>query len=175
MNIPNPTLNTVQRITRLTLDDGHVIRRKPEIEQERQIALGDLLRQNTFILPDESSLSHYHVMISIKENRMIFEVEKDNSASHSQHEFIHHSFKKIIKLPVLPFRSIIRDYFMICENYFDAIKTSDPYKVEAIDMARRGIHNEGSELLQRLLHDQVTIDFDTARRFFTLMCVLHIR
>jgi uncharacterized protein (UPF0262 family) len=80
-----------------------------------------------------------------------------------------------VKVAVTPFRGLIRDYFMICEQYFDALGTADPYKVEAIDMGRRAIHNEGAELLLGLLEPQVEVDFPTARRLFTLMCVLHIR
>jgi uncharacterized protein (UPF0262 family) len=154
-------------ISSLNLHDPHVIRRKPEIEQERNIALGDLLRDNSFALRDINA-GPYSVSISIAENRMIFDI---SSVGTPAHPLTNH----ILKLPVLPFRSIIRDYFMICESYFDAIATADPYKVEAIDMGRRGIHNEGSDLLQRLLDDKAIIDFDTARRLFTLMCVLHIR
>jgi uncharacterized protein (UPF0262 family) len=80
-----------------------------------------------------------------------------------------------VKLAVTPFRGLIRDYFMICEQYFEALGTADPYKVEAIDMGRRAIHNEGAELLHTMLAERVEVDFPTARRLFTLMCVLHIR
>ena len=80
-----------------------------------------------------------------------------------------------IPLPVISFRRIIKDYFHVCESYFDAIKTASPSKIEAIDMGRRGLHNEGSELLKERLKDKAETDFDTARRLFTLMCILHIR
>ena len=150
-------------IAQLTLKQPHVIRRKAEIEQERQVALGDLQRENFFRIKDVDA-GPYQVVISVEDNRLIFEVTTATGEA-----------LEPIKLPVLPFRSLIKDYFMICESYFEAIAVADPYKLEAIDMGRRGIHNEGSELLQRLLNDKVEIDFPTARRLFTLLCVLHIR
>ena len=160
----HPATHThMHRIAHLTLKDSHVIRRKAEIEQERAMALGDLLRDNVFSLKHVED-GNYTVVLSIVENRLIFDVTGASGVEYDP-----------IKLPILPFRALIRDYFMICENYFDMLGTADPYKLEAIDMARRGIHNEGSDLLQRLLADKVEIDFDTARRLFTLMCVLHIR
>jgi uncharacterized protein (UPF0262 family) len=162
--IATPALySSPHRIATLALKDSHVIRRKPEIEQERQVALGDLLRDNHFALHGADD-GAYDVTLSMVENRLICDIVGASGAAH-----------EAIKLSILPFRSIIRDYFMICETYFDAIATADPYKLEAMDMGRRSIHNEGAELLQRLLNERVAVDFDTARRLFTLICVLHIR
>ncbi len=151
-------------IATLHMDHANVVRRKPEIEQERQVAMGDLLRANQFA-PKDCAAGPYDVALAIADNRMVFTLssERLNGEPH------------VVHLPVTPFRTIVKDYFLICESYFDALKTADPYKVEAVDMGRRGIHNEGSEMLKKLMAEKVTMDFDTARRLFTLMCVLHIR
>jgi uncharacterized protein (UPF0262 family) len=151
----------------ITMDDGAVVKRSLQVEQERAAALADLLRENHFApLQDDAPLclGAYDARLSIADNRLIFALTSD-----ALHEPL------LIAVPVSAFRGIIRDYFMICESYFEAIKTADPYKLEAIDMGRRGIHNEGSEKLQALLAGKAEMDFDTARRLFTLMCVLHIK
>lgn len=151
------------KITSIRLDDASIIRRSAEVEQERATALSDLLHENYFSpsgLPD----GPYDVFLSVRDNRLRFEIgsaQLDSSAE--------------IILPLAPFRSIIKDYFLVCETYFDVVKTGDPYRIEAVDMGRRGIHNEGSELLKSLLEGKITMDFDTARRLFTLICVLHIK
>jgi uncharacterized protein (UPF0262 family) len=154
---------SLSRIMALTLRDGHVIRRKIEIEQERQVALGDLLRENQFALKDAPSHG-YTVELSVVDNRLVLEVVSAEGMICAP-----------VKLAIAPFRGLIRDYFMICEQYFEALGTADPYKVEAIDMGRRAIHNEGAELLHSMMAERVEMDFPTARRLFTLMCVLHIR
>ena len=163
----SPDSAKTEYIANITLNEGMVVRRSVEVEQERQVAIGDLLRENYFApLVDSQPLGAgpYDTSLSVQDNRMIFLLNSE--ALEQPH---------IIRLAVSPFRGIIRDYFMICESYFEAIKLADPYKVEAIDMGRRGIHNEGSELLQSLLDQKAEMNFDTARRLFTLMCVLHIK
>ena len=151
------------RIATLKLEEGRILRRKPEIEQERQQALDDLLRENEFA-PVGMGEGPYHLTLGVSENRLLFKVTSEAEPK-----------EQLITLALTTFRAIIRDYFLICESYFQAIKASDPYKIEAIDMGRRGIHNEGSDLLRKLLADKVKVDFSTARRLFTLICVLHIR
>ena len=154
---------TTERLTSVTLDDSAVIRRSPEVEHERAVAIYDLLEDNAF-RPLGDYSGPYHLHLSIAENRLQLDIldEADSSLD-------------TVALPLLPFRRVIRDYFSVCETYYEAIKTASPAKIEAIDMGRRGLHNEGSELLQERLDGKIEIDFDTARRLFTLICVLHIR
>ena len=156
-------LKTDQRLLNISLDEGSVVRRSPEVEHERAVALFDLLEDNRFSLVDGAE-GPYNLHIRIAENRLYLDVRSQRDAPLRQ-----------VPLPLTPFRRIIKDYFTVCENYYDAIKTASPSHIEAIDMGRRGLHNEGSELLQERLAAQIDIDFDTARRLFTLICVLHIR
>ena len=135
----------------------------PEAEHERRVAIYDLVEDNTFTL-----LSHpdgpYRLRLSTADGRLIFDVLDDKEERLT-----------MIGLSMSPFRRIVKDYFMICESYYQAIRTATPTQIETIDMARRGLHNEGSELLQERLSGKVDVDFDTARRLFTLVCVLHLR
>lgn len=151
------------RLTDVTLDDSAVVRRSPEVEHERAVAIYDLLEENTF-RPIGDYCGPYHLHLSIAENRLLMDIRTEAEDPLG-----------IVTLPLLPFRRVVRDYFAVCETYYEAIKTASPAKIEAIDMGRRGLHNEGSELLQERLQGKVEIDFDTARRLFTLICVLHIR
>ena len=154
------------RIAHIALDDANLPPPTPEIEQERKVAMFDLIEDNTFVLParDERAVpaGPYHVELSIRDKRLVFDVETE--ASEKAAEF---------HLSLGPFRQVVKDYFQICESYFDAVKTAAPSQIETIDMARRGIHNEGSRVLQERLDGKVEIDTDTARRLFTLICVLH--
>ena len=152
-----------ERIINITLDERSVLRRSAEVEHERQVAIYDLLEGNTF-RPAGDFKGPYHVHLSIEENRLLFDIQNESETPLST-----------VTLPLLPFRRIVRDYFGVCESYFEAIKTASPARIEAIDMGRRGLHNEGSELLRERLGERIEIDFDTARRLFTLICVLHIR
>jgi uncharacterized protein (UPF0262 family) len=161
--LPHASFAVHERIAQLHLHEPHVVKRKQVIEQERQVALGDLLRENYFSL-NSYHAGPYDVVLKIVENRLQFVITSDAMLKPS-----------IISLPMTPFRGIIKDYFMICESYFDAVSSHDPYKVEALDMGRRGIHNEGAEVLKKNLEAEIAMNFDTARRLFTLMCVLHIR
>ena len=149
-------------IVKMILDEDSFLRRRPEVEHERAVALFDLLERNTFELSGEGAVSGpYHVSLALKADRLVFMLSTPKDEPIQE-----------IVLPVRPFRSIIKDYFMICESYFDAIKTMSPTQIEAIDMGRRALHNEGSELLQARLDGKVMTDFKTARRLFTLICVL---
>ncbi len=151
------------RIVHITLDERTVIRRSPEVEQERAIAVYDLLEENRFY-PLEAATGPFHLHLRIEENRLVLDVRDTAEAP-----------RALVALPLTPFRRVVRDYFQICESYYDAIKRLSPSQIEAIDMGRRGLHNEGSTLLQERLGDRIAMDFQTARRLFTLVCVLHIR
>ncbi len=155
---------TTRRIVHVTLDEKTVVRRKPEVEHERAVAIFDLLEDNSFLLCEQPDAGPYHLHLSIEENRLVFDVRQEDDTALSR-----------ITLPLTGFRSIVKDYFMICESYYNAIKRSTPSQIEAIDMGRRGLHNEGSELLRERLKDKIEMDLQTARRLFTLICVLHIR
>ncbi|HLO78398.1 MAG TPA: UPF0262 family protein [Magnetospirillum sp.] len=152
-----------QRIAHVQLDERTMVRRRPEVEHERNIAIYDLLEENYFA-PHGEYVGPYHLRLSLADNRLLFDVRSTEDAP-------------ILEVPLAlkPFQSIVKDYFLICESYFSAIKKATPSQIEAIDMGRRGLHNEGSELLKERLAARVDVDFDTARRLFTLVCVLHLR
>ena len=151
------------RIAGITLDEHTVVRRSPDIEHERAVAIFDLLEENHF-KPASGCSGPYHLHLAVEENRLNIEIR---SAADSQSE--------TIVLPLAPFRGIVRDYFMVCESYYEAIRRSSLTQIEAIDMGRRSLHNEGSSLLMERLADKIAVDLDTARRLFTLICVLHLR
>ena len=152
-----------QRIADITLDEHTVVRRSPDIEHERAVAIFDLLEENRFA-PASGLDGPFHLHLAIEENRLSMEVQSPaNGASET------------ILLPLAPFRGIVRDYFLICESYYQAIRRSSLAQIEAIDMGRRSLHDEGSALLIERLADKVAVDHDTARRLFTLICVLHLR
>lgn len=152
-----------QHIVNITLDERSVVRRNPDVEHERAVAIYDLLEENHFA-PVGDYEGPYSLHLAIEENRLLFDIRTEAETRLGT-----------VTLPLSPFRRVIRDYFTICESYFEAIKTASPSRIEAIDMGRRGLHNEGSELLRERLSEKVAVDFDTARRLFTLICVLHIR
>jgi uncharacterized protein (UPF0262 family) len=152
-----------QRIAKITLDERTVLRRNADIEHERAVAIFDLLEENSFV-PVAGYPGPYHLDLAIEDNRLVLEVRGTDEVSYER-----------IALSLTPFRGIVKDYFLICESYFAAIKRSSPAQIEAIDMGRRGLHNEGSELLRERLADKVAVDLGTARRLFTLLCVLHLR
>jgi len=151
------------RIAKISLDEQSVIRRSPQVEHERKVAIYDLLEDNTFILTDGQE-GPYSLHLGIEDNRLIFDVRDEAEKK----------IKRII-LPGSSFRRVVKDYFLIVESYFNAIKTKAPSQIEAIDMARRGIHNDGADLLMERMASDVEMDKDTSRRLFTLICVLHIR
>lgn len=155
-------------IIKVTLDERTIIRRSPEIEHERAVAIADLLDGNIFA-PIGVMPASYHLHLAIADNRLQWKLSHYNKQDGIGEEILRFT------LAISSFRSIVRDYFLICESYYDALKQNHLNRVEAIDMGRRGIHNEGSELLTSLLADKITLDLDTARRLFTLICVLHIK
>jgi uncharacterized protein (UPF0262 family) len=155
---------SIHRIVGITLDDRTVVRRSPEVEHEVNVAVYDILESNRF-QPVGDYTGPYRVHLSIEERRrLVFDVTDDGSGQHAR-----------LTLPLVPFRRIVRDYFQICESYYDAIKRLSPSQIETIDMARRAIHDEGSSILAERLEGKITVDDETARRLFTLICVLHIR
>jgi len=152
-----------QHLVHIQLDEKTLVRRKPEVEHERAVAIYDLLEGNYFA-PVGDYIGPYRLHLGIEENRMCFDVHSQDGMPLCK-----------VQLPLKPFKTIVRDYFLVCETYYTAIKKASPSKIEAIDMGRRGLHDEGSELLRERLSGKIDIDFDTARRLFTLVCVLHIR
>ncbi len=152
-----------RRIVEISLDERTVVRRSADVEHERAVAIYDLTEENYFF-PVEDDSGPYHLHLAIAENRLLFDIRSDADDPVAT-----------VTLPLLPFRRIVKDYFVVCESYFEAIRTASPSKIEAIDMGRRGLHDEGSELLRDRLDGKIEVDFDTARRLFTLICVLHIR
>ncbi|MGF1609323.1 MAG: UPF0262 family protein [Kiloniellales bacterium] len=152
-----------QRIVSIMLNERSVVRRNPDVDHERAVAIYDLLEENHFA-PVGDYQGPYSLHLSIEENRLLFDIRSEDDGP----------LGKVI-MPLSPFRRIVKDYFTVCESYFEAIKTASPSRIEAIDMGRRGLHNEGSSLLKERLDGKIAIDFDTARRLFTLICVLHIR
>ena len=151
------------RIASLILDERSVVRRGPDIEHERQVAIFDLLEENFFAPVGEHS-GPYNLHLGIVENRLTFDIRTEEDLPLGQ-----------VILALSPFRRIVKDYFEICDSYFQAIKKSTPSQIETLDMARRGIHNEGSTLLVERLKGKIDIDHATSRRLFTLICVLHIK
>ncbi|MEM9432352.1 MAG: UPF0262 family protein [Pseudomonadota bacterium] len=153
----------MSRLIHVSIEDSGLPTPTPEIEQERKVAIFDLLEDNSFALPsDGAPPGPFRLQLAIRERRLVFDLhtEEDEKAA----EF---------HLSLGPFRQVVKDYFQICESYFDAVKRLPPSQIEAIDMARRGIHNEGARVLQERLERKADIDIDTARRLFTLICVLH--
>jgi uncharacterized protein (UPF0262 family) len=163
MGDPNAPPNTLWHIAGITLDEHTVVRRSPDIEHERAVAIFDLLEENHF-KPASGRAGPFHLHLAIEENRLSIEIRSIADGSN-----------ETIVMPLAPFRGIVKDYFMVCESYYEAIRRSSLGQIEAIDMGRRSLHNEGSSLLMERLGDKVAIDLDTARRLFTLICVLHLR
>jgi uncharacterized protein (UPF0262 family) len=161
MNKTPPGDDTDNRIVAVTLDEESIGRSGPDIEHERAIAIYDLVEKNLFA-PDGAAAGPYTLYIGITGNRLMFDIRREDGSPVVVH-----------LLSLTPFRRIVKDYFMICDSYYQAIRTATPDKIEAIDMGRRGIHDEGSHTLMERLKGKVRIDFETARRLFTLISVLH--
>ena len=153
-----------QRIAEIHLEEERPPRRAPVVEHERAVAIYDLLEENRFE-PAGGLSGPYAVYLKTIDNRLNFDI-RGSADGRTLCRFT---------LPMSPLRRIVKDYFMICETYHDAIRKATPARIETIDMARRGLHNEGAEQLRTLMADRVSIDENTARRLFTLVCVLHIR
>ena len=152
-----------QRIAEITLDERTVIRRSRAIEDERAAAITDLLKSNQFT-PLSGRAGTFHLHLAIEENRLVMEISP-----------LADGLVETIVLPLAPFRRIVKDYFLVCESYYEAIRDKSLSQVEAIDVGRRSLHDEGSKLLTERLAGKLEVDHDTARRLFTLICVLHLR
>jgi uncharacterized protein (UPF0262 family) len=150
------------RIAEISLDEESLAAANADIEHERRIAQFDLLEKNSFAIADLAG--PYRLHLSVREQRLQMDVVG-----------LYGGEERAIQLSLAAFRSLIKDYFLVCDSYFDAIRHATPTQIEAIDMGRRGLHNEGAELLVQRLKGKVDLDFDTARRLFTLICALHIR
>jgi uncharacterized protein (UPF0262 family) len=159
----NSNADPRRRIAKVTLDERTVVRRSPEVEHERAVAIFDLIEENFFALVGEHD-GPYSLYLGIEENRLVIDIRSEAEDP----------LGKVI-LALSPFRRVVKDYFQICESYYHAIKSASPSQIEAIDMGRRGLHNEGSDLLRERLAGKIELDSNTARRLFTLICVLHIR
>ncbi len=151
-----------QRIIDIELDDRTIIRRNDDVEQERKIAIFDLLEGNHF--DPAGHEGPFRVVLRVEDNRLAIDL-RDEAGSPLD----------TIRLGLARFRRLIRDYFAICDSYYKALRADAPHRIEAVDMARRAVHNEAAELLKECLNGKVELDFDTARRLFTLVCVLHIK
>ena len=156
-----------QRIISVELDEGSIVWRNPDVEQERRVAIFDLIEDNKFVPqrghPDGYA-GPYRLMLRVEEGRLIFEISREDGTP-----------LEAIILGLGRFRRPIRDYFAICDSYYQAIKTSTAQQIETVDMARRGLHNEAAEMLMDRLDGKIAVDFDTARRLFRLICMLHIK
>ncbi len=156
----------MSRICHIEIDDAGLPTPTPEVEQERRVAVFDLLEDNSFLLPARDGAAApdgpFRLALSIRERRLVIDIAAEDGAELAQ-----------IQLSLGPFRQVVKDYYQICGSYFDAVKRLPPSQIEAIDMARRGIHNEGARILQERLEGKAEMDIDTARRLFTLVCVLH--
>jgi uncharacterized protein (UPF0262 family) len=150
------------RIIDIALDERTIIRRNPDVEQERRIAIFDLLEGNRF--DPAGHEGPFRILLRVEDNRLAIDLKDTDDRP-----------LETIRLGLARFRRLIRDYFAICESYFRAVRADGSRGLEAIDMARRALHNEGAELLQECLEGKIGTDFDTARRLFTLICVLHIK
>lgn len=152
------------RICHVEIDTTGLPPPSPEMEQERRVALFDLLEENAFALPPERGAPDgpYRLLLAIRDRRLVFDVATENAEKVGE-----------FHLSLGPFRQVVKDYFQICESYAAAVKSMPPARIEAVDMARRGIHNEGARVLQERLEGKAQVDKDTARRLFTLICVMH--
>jgi uncharacterized protein (UPF0262 family) len=152
-----------QRIAEITLDERTVVRRNAEIEHDRATAIFDLLQRNKFA-PLSGTDGPFHLHLAMAGNRLSFEIRPPKPAR-----------PRRMSLALTEFRRIIKDYFLICESYNQAVRSAPLARIAAIDEGRRALHDEGAEMLRERIADRVAIDFDTARRLFTLICVLQIR
>ncbi|HET7023157.1 MAG TPA: UPF0262 family protein [Xanthobacteraceae bacterium] len=150
------------RLVAVTLDEASIGRSNPDVEHERAVAIYDLLEDNTFAPNDEEEQGPFALHLSITGARLAFDIRRADGTPVVAH-----------LLSLTPLRRVVKDYYTVCDSYYAAIRTATPDRIEALDMGRRALHDEGSNLLMERLSRKVTLDFDTARRLFTLICVLH--
>jgi uncharacterized protein (UPF0262 family) len=149
------------RLVAVTLDEESIGRSGPDVEHERAVAIYDLLEENSFA-PVDAVKGPYRLRLSITGSRLVFDISTAKGAPVMAH-----------LLSLSPLRRIVKDYYLVCDSYYEAIRTATPERIEALDMARRSLHDEGSALLMERLKRKVALDNETARRLFTLICVLH--
>lgn len=159
----SPSGQNNARLIDVELDES-IGRSTPDVEHERAVAIFDLIEENSFLPVNDDGSGPYRLKLSLADSRLVFAVSREGGDTVVTHI-----------LSLTPFRRIVKDYYLICESYYDAIRSSTPSHIEAIDMGRRGLHNEGSQTLKERLAGKIDIDFGTARRLFTLVCVLHWR
>ncbi|MDR7033096.1 UPF0262 family protein [Mesorhizobium sp. BE184] len=159
----SPSGQNNARLIDVELDES-IGRSTPDVEHERAVAIFDLIEENSFQPVNDDGSGPYRLKLSLADSRLVFAVSREGGDTVVTHI-----------LSLTPFRRIVKDYYLICESYYDAIRSSTPSHIEAIDMGRRGLHNEGSQTLKERLAGKIDIDFGTARRLFTLVCVLHWR
>jgi uncharacterized protein (UPF0262 family) len=152
-----------QRLVKVELDEETIGRSNPDVEHEREVAIYDLLEQNSFA-PAGDSAGPYVLHLKVDGTRLVFDIRRVDGKPVVAH-----------LLSLTPLRRIVKDYYTVCDSYYQAIRTATPEKIEALDMGRRAIHNDGSRILMERLKGKVSVDNDTARRLFTLICVLHWR
>lgn len=159
-------MTETNRLSHIEIDETGLPAPTPEIDQERKVAIFDLIEENAFALPPDKDAPQgpYHLLLAIREGRLVFDIKTETGEKVAE-----------FHLSLSPFRQVVKDYFQICTAYFDAVKRLPPSQIEAIDMGRRGIHDEGSVVVQERLEGKVVIDKLTARRLFTLICVLHFK
>ena len=160
---PDRVGKDVRKLLQISLDEETVAARNADVEHERQVAIFDLLQDNHFALTSGED-GPYHLNFSIIDRRLCLDIRDTGDKRLAE-----------IMLPLAPFRSVIRDYFTVCDAYYEAIKTASRARIEAIDMGRRSLHDEGAELLRERMARDIEIDDNTSRRLFTLICVLHVR
>lgn len=155
----------MSRIVRVEIDDSALPPATPEMEQERRVAIFDLIEENSFLIPAREGQvpppGPFVLDLCIREGRLVFDIRDESAAKVAE-----------FHLSLGPFRQVVKDYFQICESYYEAVRRLPPAQIEAIDMARRGIHNEGARTLQERLEGKAVLDKDTSRRLFTLICAL---
>jgi uncharacterized protein (UPF0262 family) len=171
--VTSETRDPATRIAEITLDEHTVLARSATVENERAAAISDLLKDNKFA-PCSGLRGPFALHLAVEENRLGMEIRSLGAGSPSDGSLAEEASETVV-LPLAPFRRIVKDYFLICESYYKAIRERGVAQVEAIDAGRRSLHNEGAELLIERLAGKVAIDHATARRLFTLLCVLYLR
>jgi uncharacterized protein (UPF0262 family) len=151
------------RLIDVELDES-IGRSTPDVEHERAVAIFDLIEENSFFPVGDPVGGPYRLKLSLLESRLVFNISREGGEEVAMHI-----------LSLAPFRRVVKDYFLICESYYEAIRSATPSRIEAIDMGRRALHNEGSQTLRERLSGKIEVDFNTSRRLFTLVCVLHWR
>ncbi len=160
-------MTSSNRLKSIGIDDAGLPAPTAEIEQERKVAIFDLLEDNSFAVAARDDRpapkGPFDLLLAIRDGKLNFDITADDGNAGQ------------IVLSLTPFRQVVKDYFQICESYYNAVKTLPPAQIEAIDMGRRGIHDEGARLLQERLEGKIDVDKPTSRRLFTLICVLHFK